>query len=534
MVDSPNQTRHFESESKLTDQKSPEKNMEQRGTLERELITKLCKESLTNEAVQGFIKIFMASHITVKIFWALSLLVANGLCAYLVIESILAYLSFGVSTSSRFITENPALFPKITICNNNQFTTVYAIEFIRGINQLVEPTVDIFNDSQMSQLSYVNKSYLINTIYTAAISKMLSKNVSDEERKKLGHSLKDILFACLFNNQPCGVDDFVWKFDRYYGNCYVFNSGFNGSGQTADKKMSLIAGYTYGLQLEFYVGFHANLSLFNSIAGKGGYVRIENSSYLNDDTLDGIFLTPGLSPSISIQRKFDFYLPKPYSNCDIAEESPGLYNSDLYDRIYYSPYTYTQQLCFTQCFQKRLIETCNCTDPQVLSLFSSITCETSLQQQCMALSYESVLLKDNFIHKECVPFCPLECNRTEYTTSISAIEIIGDLYADFIRANQNISADFGEQPINAETAKKSFSYAYLYYDSLAYTLSTEVPSMDIVALLANIGGTLGLFLGVSLLHLCEIVEVLIEIVFIKTEMRKNMQKRIDVLQNKIV
>ena len=39
--------------------------------------------------------------------------------------------------------------------------------------------------------------------------------------------------------------------------------------------------------------------------------------------------------------------------------------------------------------------------------------------------------------------------------------------------------------------------------------------MDIVALLANIGGTLGLFLGVSLLHFCEPIEVLIGIYFIR-------------------
>ena len=39
--------------------------------------------------------------------------------------------------------------------------------------------------------------------------------------------------------------------------------------------------------------------------------------------------------------------------------------------------------------------------------------------------------------------------------------------------------------------------------------------MDIAALLGNIGGNLGLFLGMSMLSVCEIIEILIEIFLIK-------------------
>ena len=55
----------------------------------------------------------------------------------------------------------------------------------------------------------------------------------------------------------------------------------------------------------------------------------------------------------------------------------------------------------------------------------------------------------------------------------------------------------------------------LFYGSLSYTISTELPQMNFVSLLANIGGNLGLFLGVSVFSLCEIVEIFIEVFFIK-------------------
>jgi hypothetical protein len=79
-------------------------------------IRNLFVTTVTNEAVQAFYKVLFSPKKTIKILWILSLIVSNALNAYLVIQSILSYLSFQVSTSSKFLTENPTLFPKITIC----------------------------------------------------------------------------------------------------------------------------------------------------------------------------------------------------------------------------------------------------------------------------------------------------------------------------------------------------------------------------------------------------------------------------------
>jgi len=131
----------------------------------------------------------------------------------------------------------------------------------------------------MSKLNYSDKSDVINVVYNAAISKMLSKKFTDEERNKLGHSMDDILYSCTFNDQPCSSKDFVWKFDRFYGNCFVFNSGFNQSGHKMDLKQSVLAGSKNGLQLDFYIGFHENLTLFNSVYGIGGFVKVLNNLF---------------------------------------------------------------------------------------------------------------------------------------------------------------------------------------------------------------------------------------------------------------
>ena len=128
-----------------------------------------------------------------------------------------------------------------------------------------------------------------------------------------------------------------------------------------------------------------------------------------------------------------------------------------------------------------------------------------------------VSLKDYFINN-LVSFCPLECNKTDFSIKTSALELKCDKYfLEHINDNDGLKVDFNEFPISKEKLLKSFVSLSIFYESLAYTLSTESPQMDIVALLGNIGGTLGLFLGVSLLHLCEVIEVIIEIIFIKTD-----------------
>jgi hypothetical protein len=44
--------------------------------------------------------------------------------------------------------------------------------------------------------------------------------------------------------------------------------------------------------------------------------------------------------------------------------------------------------------------------------------------------------------------------------------------------------------------------------------------MNIVALLASIGGNLGLFLGLSVFSLCEMIEVTMEIFFFQNDFKK--------------
>ena len=278
-------------------------------------------------------------------------------------------------------------------------------------------------------------------------------------------------------------------------------------------KKSTIAGPTNGLKMKLYLNFHENLTLFNSYTGGlGAIIRIENSSYLNDHFLDGIYVAPGLLTNIAVERTFRFNLPKPYSNCEIDNETPEEFDSELYKMIAVSEYEYNQQFCFKQCIQREIIKECTCSNPFLVSLFNVNKCKMEPELSCTDKTYFEAI-SNEFIHENCVTHCPLECNSTEYHASVSSIEMIGDFYVDYLNESLNLKKDFVTRQINAQTAKESIVNLNIFYESLSYTKTTEIAQMDLVSLLSNIGGTLSLFLGISVFSFYELVEVLIEIYF---------------------
>ncbi len=272
------------------------------------------------------------------------------------------------------------------------------------------------------------------------------------------------------------------------------------------------------MQVKLYLNYNENLRLLSAYQGGiGAMVRIDNSSYMTDHIFDGIRIMTGTHTELEIERSFKFTMPKPYSSCEIDDSSPMTSNSELYNLIAQSQFEYTQQLCFQQCFQKYTIKECNCAASTFVTLFNASLCESFKSVSCSLNVFKNKYMAKNFIHDHCFDLCPLECNRTQYKASVSSHQFMGDLYVDHIRKNKNLSADFITQTIDSDSVAQSISSINIFYDSLSFTLSNESPQMDIVALLGNIGGNLGLFLGMSMLSVCEIIEILIEIFLIKTK-----------------
>jgi hypothetical protein len=431
----------------------------------KEEIKSILKEVLYNSLAQAILKIIQTPHVILKVFLLTFSICSSGLTSYLVIKSIMAYFSYSVTTTSRIINETPTLFPKVTFCNINSFTTKFAFD--------------------------LSKKNITN-----------GNSLSNEEKKKLSHDFNNILIECTFNQKKCDSSVFSWSYDPLYGNCYTFNSGFNSNETKIDLSASTISDPTYGLQLTLYINVYEEL-LTSLKYGLGALIRIGNSSYLTDYGSGGVFIIPGLNTYLSVRREINSILPMPYSNCEVDKT----FNSDLYNLIITSNYAYSQQTCFTQCTQKYFISKYNCSLPFILSLYKVSECSLNV-----FLKFD-LFFDEKFIQKLCLPLCPLECNRNLFSNSISFSQLSGSQYASLLKASPNLVGDFINRSIDSMTARESVARVNVFYESLSYTSTTESPQMDLVALLASIGGNLGLFLGVSVFSLCELIQVVIEIYF---------------------
>jgi len=114
----------------------------------------------------------------------------------------------------------------------------------------------------------------------------------------------------------------------------------------------------------------------------------------------------------------------------------------------------------------------------------------------------------------CIPKCPLECNSTQITYELTSQSFSGVGFAFVANQTSSILSDFNSSTIDEAAASNKFVQLFMFYDSLAFTSSVDSPSMDIVTFLGNVGGTLGLFLGISVLSVCELIDVLFESCFL--------------------
>ena len=97
------------------------KNRDKRG-----VIVSLLKEILYNSLAQAILKIALTPYVVLKAILLIFVLASIGFVSYFIMQTMLAFLEYNVSTTSRTIYEMLTLFPKVTFCNLNDSTTEYA------------------------------------------------------------------------------------------------------------------------------------------------------------------------------------------------------------------------------------------------------------------------------------------------------------------------------------------------------------------------------------------------------------------------
>jgi len=81
----------------------------------------------------GYIHMVTCRSMLGKILWLICIYSSSGFCAYMGVQNYFDFLTFPVTTTSRYINEKESLFPSVAICNANQFITNNSVEFLLRI-----------------------------------------------------------------------------------------------------------------------------------------------------------------------------------------------------------------------------------------------------------------------------------------------------------------------------------------------------------------------------------------------------------------
>ena len=454
----------------------------------------LVKEDFTYSSIHGFSNMANSKHMSIQVFWAICVLVAMSACTYLMATCVISYLKYEVITKLSIVGEVSSLFPTVTICNSVPFMTSNSTSF--EYNILSSPYFSKF-------LNYTDNNEPLEPLqslgnYLASINAEIQ---SDDVKKAFGLTIDQMLISCLYSGSACSYSDFEWFYNPLYGNCFRFNGGTNGTAL----RTSTNTGKWNGLRLELYVGSSNDIEINRMISGI--HVYIHNSTSM-PSFYEGLDVASSFETNIAVSRTFFSKLTSPYSDC--------LSDSDayFYQKLVASNGKYRFRDCIRLCFQELLIQECECQDPFNPILNESIPlCNTLIDLfQCEYPLYSQFFNAD--MEASC-PYCKFECESIKYAYSASFNEYPSEEYGDFLLRLNKIRAN---NITTFDKLKRNVLSLNIYYDVLQYKVIEEVPSTDLVTLISGLGGTMGLILGMSFLSVLELVEICLNILFLKLDL----------------
>lgn len=389
------------------------------------------------------------------------------------------YIEFEVTVNLNTYEENLEAFPAVTICNINPFdSSVAATKTLldlqiktNGLNTSITASEDKPAIYQVRQIMKILKS-----------SAMSLYNSNSTLAESLSYSLDSMLISCYFNGIKCNSSDFSKFYSYEYGNCYTFNKN-NGSSLKQTSK----SGPESGLSLELYTGYPGKQDYY--IEQRGFYVAVHNNSQIPLTKFDGIKIPVGYSSYIPVKRTFYERLSSPYSSCKEDVQSISSTDSDYYKATL--AYTkYTVKLCYEICLQyKFIIPGCNCSD-------ASIPITDNKQRICSSLAdincvdSKKTFFDSSDLSSTCAEFCPTECEKIVYDTSINLADYPTSYYYEIVSKQKNLLSKFSTFTNSTPSYalfKESVLMVNVFYQDLTYTHISESPSYNFADILGIVG-----------------------------------------------
>lgn len=270
------------------------------------------------------------------------------------------------------------------------------------------------------------------------------------------NSIRNFLEYSSFKKKNLKVSNLeFFKIPKYYGDCLRFNGAVNESDifSTNDTSDELVLSFKSNLTKNFNNEFVVMYKIFYKfeVYLSDNYLN----SYLNQIPLN---LNENTFHTITIEKPvIEKKVNSPRNPC-----------VESIDQVYY------QSNCTEICVNQRFKDDYNCSIPSYYKIKGLGECENKLVKNQLNV----------FAHK-CELGCPKECDSIQFSTKVTGT------------TNSRFSTNF------------RFSLS-----DLSSLKITQIPKTNYFSLISAIGGSLGVFIGVRFLSFVEVLEFIIEVLYV--------------------
>ncbi|XP_028908842.1 acid-sensing ion channel 4 [Ornithorhynchus anatinus] len=400
-----------------------------------------------------------------RALWALALLASLAACLYQAAGSARGYLARPHLASLDAAT--PALgFPAVTLCNINRF------------RHSALSDADIFHLANLTGLPPKDRDG-----HRAAGLRYPEPDMVDI-LNRTGHQLADMLKSCNFSGHRCSTSNFSVVYTRY-GKCYTFNAGPH------RLRPGRAGGMGSGLEIMLDVQQEEYLPIWretNETSFEAG-IRVQIHSQEEPPYIHqlGFGVSPGFQTFVSCQEQRLTYLPQPWGNCRTEPGSgePGLQG--------YAAYSVSA--CRLRCEKEAVLRRCHCR--MVHMPGNETICSPNIYIECADHTVDSL---GGSPEGRCT--CPTPCNLTRYGKEISMVRIPNRGSARYLARKYNRNETY---------IRENFLVLDVFFEALTSEVLEQRAAYSLSALLGDIGGQMGLFIGASILTLLEILDYIYEV-----------------------
>ncbi|XP_070560652.1 acid-sensing ion channel 1C-like isoform X1 [Ptychodera flava] len=383
-----------------------------------------------------------------RIVWLLVLLAGLGLLSYQIWDRVSYFVDYPLNVNVKLNYVEELTFPAIAICNFNMFTLTYTNEV--NLTGILYEMYGTFNPN------FDNYDIEITT--------------SEQFYRDAAQQPSSMFYTATWQWRPMELDA-VQSILTDFGACYAFNTGNDKYGVRKVRSKGTSHGLSVNLdvnQWDYNVGPRVGAGFQLMLYEQGDVPLISDL---------GFAVAPGEDVRVGIEVTKVVNLPPPHGIC--GEKSLKYYNR------------YSVNACQMECKTDHVVEHCGC--KAFFMPGNANVCDVKQYYNCLQYAEFS------FTNKTCD--CPVPCTQVIYKPSLSHAKYPSDAYATYLES----AYGYPREVFTANMAKVD-----VYFQELSVTEITQEKAYGVFALLCDIGGSLGLWLGGSILTVMEIIDIFLK------------------------